>query len=620
VNNPGWETINLSAANTRLVVGQNVLCLQAHNQSLTGPAGANFLMLADLRILGGDTLVNHTAPWRYFPGLIEPSGGVLDDGLSRAFLEAGAGVAWGALTFNDASWPVGPGPVGIEGANPPDYLLGVNLYAQAYNVTPSIYTRRVFTITPAEAASASPLRLTIDYDDGLIVYLNGKELARRNVGTPGISTPHGAFAWSGHNANGDGGGTVSGQQEVLLLGAPQEVLRPGENVLGVQLHRASLTSSDAIARVTLETTGAGGRVLCQPTDTVSYFLGVQEPVVAEQQEDWGPLEEPPDIANDWVELHNSGATEVNLTGWSLTDNPGSLRKWMFPTNTVIPAGGYLLVLATGLDTSPAAGASYLHSNFKLSEAGEYLGLVNATGAIVDHLSPAFPPQSYFHSYGRDTNGQWGHLSQVTPGAPNLGQGLAPAPAAPAFSVAGGFHSSGFSLVLSSATPGALIAYTLDGSDPNPGLLYVGPLNISSNRIVRARALKSRSIPSPTITHTYLINQSAARRALPALCLGGDPTLTFYGPNTSGGPTNGEGLFAIKGGTYVDNIWTHNNDPAAFHYPMQRGRATEKPATLEFFPLSGPPLRTDLGLRLAGSGWSRPRRPDAPGGRQQRFGD
>ena len=604
-SNPSLETNQLGVASTRLVAGDNVLCIQAHNKALVGAPAANFLIQADLRFSDGGVLVNHQSTWKYFPGLTEPSGGLLDYGLFNGFVQYCAAVAWAAREFNDAAWPVGPGPVGTESANPPDYILGVNLYAQTYNITPSIYTRRVFSLTPAEAASTEALRLTIDYDDGLIVYLNGREVVRRNVGTPGIPAPHTANASSNHNANGESG-TVTGQEEILLLGSPKNLLLAGDNVLAVQLHNAGSTSSDSIARVTLETTGAAGRVLCQPADSVSYFVGVQEPVTEGEQDDMGPLEEVPDSENDWIEFHNPGGADVSLNGWSLTDDAENLRKWMFPSNTTIPAGGFLLVLATSLDTSPTQGATYLHSNFSLSSEGEYVGLVNAQGQVVSELAPVYPAQNPFYSYGRDTNGNWGFLVQATPGASNPGPALAPPPASPQFSVQGGFHTLAFSLAITTATPGVSMHYTLDGSEPNPGVLYSVPIAITTDRIIRARAVLNGAIPSPTITHTYLLAESAAKRSLPALCLGGDPALTYYGPNTSGGPAAGEGIFAIKGGTNVNGIWSHNGDPTAFHYPMQRGRSSEKPATLEFFPLAGETLRTDLGVRISGSPYSRPR--------------
>ena len=33
--------------------------------------------------------------------------------------------------------------------------------------------------------------------------------------------------------------------------------------------------------------------------------------------------------SDWIEVHNYGAIAIDLDGWSLTDNAGNLRKWIF---------------------------------------------------------------------------------------------------------------------------------------------------------------------------------------------------------------------------------------------------------------------------------------------------
>lgn len=382
---------------------------------------------------------------------------------------------------------------------------------------------------------------------------------------------------------------------------------PGDNILSIQLHRASLTSSDSIGSVTLETTGPGARILTRPTDSVRYFIGTEEPLVeGGELDDPGALEEAPDSENDWIELFNAGASTRSLDGWSLTDNASSLRKWNFPAGTVIPAGGYLVILASGLDTGPADGASYLHTNFKLSAGGEYLGLIDEAGNKADEFAPIYPPQDLFHSYGRDAAGKPGYFATPTPGAANPGLRLLEIVAAPEFSSPGGFRASSLNLTLSCPTPGAQIRYTLDGSEPTAtSLTYTSPISISSNRVVRARAFKAAATPSASVTHTYLINQSSAKRSLPAILLGGNPALTFYGPNSSGGPAAGEGIFAIKGGSY-SGAWSNNGDTSAFHYPLLRGRASEKPATLEYLPLSGVPLRTELGLRISGSPFSRPR--------------
>ena len=44
---------------------------------------------------------------------------------------------------------------------------------------------------------------------------------------------------------------------------------------------------------------------------------------------------------DWIEIHNPGGAEIDLTGWQLSDeNPSNV--FTFPAGTVIPAGGYLV--------------------------------------------------------------------------------------------------------------------------------------------------------------------------------------------------------------------------------------------------------------------------------------
>ncbi len=52
--------------------------------------------------------------------------------------------------------------------------------------------------------------------------------------------------------------------------------------------------------------------------------------------------------SDWIELYNPGDEAVDLSGYGLSDNPDNPYKWRFVTAS-IPAGGYLLVFASGKD-------------------------------------------------------------------------------------------------------------------------------------------------------------------------------------------------------------------------------------------------------------------------------
>ncbi|MCU0346331.1 MAG: lamin tail domain-containing protein [Saprospiraceae bacterium] len=100
---------------------------------------------------------------------------------------------------------------------------------------------------------------------------------------------------------------------------------------------------------------------------------------------------------DWIELYNNSSSAVNLGGWFLTDNPDNLDKWEFPTNTSIPAMGYLIIWA---DEDSSQGP--LHANFKLSAAGEELLLINGSGSTVQDIT--FGTQQADKGYARSPNG------------------------------------------------------------------------------------------------------------------------------------------------------------------------------------------------------------------------
>src|SRR5688500_4886415 len=84
---------------------------------------------------------------------------------------------------------------------------------------------------------------------------------------------------------------------------------------------------------------------------------------------------------DWIEIWNGGDRDVDLSGWTLTDNHSEPEKWAFPEGTTLEAGGFLVVFADG-DT----GDGPLHASFKLdADIGEDIGLFDAGGNPVDKL-------------------------------------------------------------------------------------------------------------------------------------------------------------------------------------------------------------------------------------------
>ncbi|MGK0185421.1 MAG: hypothetical protein ACI9R3_001199 [Verrucomicrobiales bacterium] len=126
------------------------------------------------------------------------------------------------------------------------------------------------------------------------------------------------------------------------------------------------------------------------------------------------------FAYDWIELRNAGAEDVDLGGHFLTDDPGILKKWIFPGGSIIPAGGYRIVFASDRN---GVFDGEIHVNFKLNSTnGDYLALVATDGAtLVDAFESRIPPLNQYVSYGRILDGlAIEALAEATPGAANSG--------------------------------------------------------------------------------------------------------------------------------------------------------------------------------------------------------
>jgi len=153
-------------------------------------------------------------------------------------------------------------------------------------------------------------------------------------------------------------------------------------------------------------------VLSCPEELTSSQVVINEVMAANTN----TIADPQGEYDDWIELYNTGTTDVNLAGMYLTDKADNRTKWQFPDNTVISAGGYLIVWAD--ENSKATPG--VHTNFKLSADGEMVMLVNSDGngnAIMDSVS--FGAQADDISYGRYPNGSGSFRAMgPTPGVTN----------------------------------------------------------------------------------------------------------------------------------------------------------------------------------------------------------
>ena len=72
-------------------------------------------------------------------------------------------------------------------------------------------------------------------------------------------------------------------------------------------------------------------------------------------------------SSDWIEILNTGS-QLNLGGYSLTDDPSVPGKWSFPGGQFLGPNSYLVVFASGKDR--AVLGQQLHTNFSLESDGE----------------------------------------------------------------------------------------------------------------------------------------------------------------------------------------------------------------------------------------------------------
>ena len=141
---------------------------------------------------------------------------------------------WTALSFDDSAWSSGFGGFGFAD-NDDNTELATSVV--------SVFIRKTFTIT--DLSAIKKVIFNIDYDDGFVAYINGLEIARN--GFSGTSMPiYDQFAEISHEAvlYQNGYPDQFEFDEATFL----SVLTNGLNVLCVQVHNQSATSSDLTVR------------------------------------------------------------------------------------------------------------------------------------------------------------------------------------------------------------------------------------------------------------------------------------------------------------------------------------------------------------------------------------
>lgn len=191
-----------------------------------------------------ESLIPERSTWKY-----------LDDGSNQD-------TEWRAEDFDDTSWHEGRGQLGYgEGDETTKIRFGSN---NAKHIT--TYFRKTFDVP--DPSRLAGLSLGLLRDDGAIVYLNGKEVVRSNMAS-------GSVSFDTLAAHSTGGAAESVYYRFAL---DPTVLRPGQNVLAVELHQVAPTTTDASFDLSL----TGGDMVSS-RQTIYYTLDGSDPRLPDGQ-------------------------------------------------------------------------------------------------------------------------------------------------------------------------------------------------------------------------------------------------------------------------------------------------------------------------------------------------
>jgi hypothetical protein len=308
---------------------------------------------------------------------------------------------------------------------------------------------------------------------------------------------------------------------------------------------------------------------------------------------------------DWIEILNISTITVNLNGWSLTDDATRPTKWLFPDTNIAPAQ-FIVVWAS--DKNRRIPGAPLHTNFKLSDEGEYLALIQSNGLIATEFLPKFPPQFPDITYGvvpgTETND---YLAWPTPGSAN-----SPATnfvvADVNFAPAAGWYSNAIAVTISTVTPGVTIYYTTNGIAPSPtyGFVYSGPIPISGPTVLRAAAFKTGFAPTLPRIQTYLFLDQVVQQAGTGFPTnwGEAPAVYAFKSNVVNDP---QWSALVKDGLLSIPTLSLAMDPADFFgtngiysNPLQEGEVWERPCAAQYMPLNGAKgFQINCGIRIQG---------------------
>lgn len=116
--------------------------------------------------------------------------------------------------------------------------------------------------------------------------------------------------------------------------------------------------------------------------------------------------------DDWVELYNAGSTDLELTGFYVSDDATQPMRVALQAGVTVPAGGFTLLWADeqvqGID----------HLQFKLEAKGEMFLISAPDGTLIDQITFGMATTDVSFARLPDGTGEFASCAHPTCGASN----------------------------------------------------------------------------------------------------------------------------------------------------------------------------------------------------------
>lgn len=313
--------------------------------------------------------------------------------------------------------------------------------------------------------------------------------------------------------------------------------------------------------------------------------------------------------SDWIELYNNSNVPINLMNYSITDDHNESEQWIFP-NVVIPPNDFLLIFASDKDIH---NLPELHTNFKISSAGEGIFLYSNMNNLIDQINPI--SLNTDQSYGKVPDGSQQHQIIDNP-SPKTSNNYANTILS---SHQQGFYTEPFYLKLKTTNQDSIF-YTLDGSIPTDNDYYFDdsiflnyrdgdpnyytefpttPLQeeisykawespqeeVNKATIIRFASYKNGVLSSDIYSKSFFVDQEIHQKyTMPIVSL-----ITHEG-----------NLFNSDTGIYVPGIYYDENNPEWSGNYFNSGDDWERSVNIAYFDQNGlTAFSQDAGIRIHG---------------------